>query len=291
MDNRADRIVDLETLRRRIARLEGSRRAGGSTVIRTGCAALDAILPDGGVRSGSLIEWISASEGLGTHSLALLAAREACRDGGLLTAIDRRREFYPPAVVRLGIQPEQLLVVHPGNAADHDWAMDQVLRSPAVAVTVAWPKRLDDRTFRRWQLAVEEGGGLGILLRPASARSEPSWADVRIWVEPLPAGAFCSVKSLPVVKPRPFVIVKPRPVAAFCFVKPRPVVAPHTATTGRGFTTGSGFTQNDSPRCRRLRLTLLRCRGAVGGRSIDVELDDETYCVHPLERERLPMAN
>jgi hypothetical protein len=49
--------------------------------------------------------------------------------------------------------------------------------------------------------------------------------------------------------------------------------------------------QNRSSRSRLLRLIVLRCHGTMGGRSIDVELDDETYCVHPIERERLQMAN
>jgi protein ImuA len=255
VDDGADRILDLDELRRRITRLEGARRSGDFAVVGSGCAALDAMLPDGGVRSGSLIEWISAGEGVGTHTLALLTAREACRNGGLLVALDRRREFCPPAVVRLGIDPEQLMVVHPENAADHDWAMDQVLRSPAVAAVVAWPDRLNGRTFRRWQLAAEEGECVGLLLRAAAARSEPSWADVRLWVESLPTPM------------------------------PRPVVAPRIATAGRG------LMQNHLSRSRLLRMVLLRCRGAVSGRSIDVELDDETYCVHPIERERLQKAN
>ena len=245
--------VNLDELRRQIVQLEGARRSGDSTVTDTGCAALNTILPDGGVRSGSLIEWISADEGVGTHTLGLLTAREACRNGGLLVLLDRRRELCPPALVRLGIDPEQCLVVHPENSADHDWAMDQVLRSPATAAVVAWPDRLNDRTFRRWQLAAEEGGCIGILLRPAAARAEPSWADVRLWVEPLPT------PTLPHVS--------------------------HLATAGRA------WMQNNSSRSRFLRLVLLRCPGTASGRSIDVELDDETYCVHPIERERLQMAN
>jgi len=119
--------------------------------------------------------------------VGLAGRREAGRHGGALVVLDRRGELFPPAVVRLGIEPEQLVVVHAESAADNDWAMDQVLRSPAVAAVAVWPEKLDGRTFRRWQLAVEEGGGLGLLLRPASARSDPSWADVRLLVEPLPA--------------------------------------------------------------------------------------------------------
>ncbi len=72
-------------------------------------------------------------------------------------------------------------------------ALDQALRCPAVAAVVAWPEsldgKLDGRTFRRLQLAAEQGGGLGLLIRPESVRSQPSWADVRLLVEPLPSTA------------------------------------------------------------------------------------------------------
>jgi hypothetical protein len=58
-----------------------------------------------------------------------------------------------------------------------------------VAAVVAWPQKLDARTFRRLQLAAEQGGTLGLLVRPQRVRHEPSWAEVRLWVEPLPAAA------------------------------------------------------------------------------------------------------
>ena len=104
----------------------------------------------------------------------------------MLAVFDHRREFCPPAAVRLGIEPEQLLVIHADTAADDHWAIDQALRSQAVAAVLAWPGRLDDRTFRRWQLAAEEGGCLGLLLRPETAQCEPSWADVRLSVGDCP---------------------------------------------------------------------------------------------------------
>jgi protein ImuA len=81
---------------------------------------------------------------------------------------------------------EQLIVVRAGNAAANLWALDQALRCRAVAAVLAWPEKLDGRVFRRLQLAAEEGGGLGLLIRPDAARYDPSWADVRILVEPLP---------------------------------------------------------------------------------------------------------
>jgi protein ImuA len=145
------------------------------------------LLPERGFRRGALVEWLSAGEGVGAGTLALLAAKHACRDGGILAVFDNR-EFFPPAAVRLGIEREQLVVIRARTAADNHWAIDQALRSPAVAAVLAWPDRIDDRTFRRWQLSAEEGGCVAMLLRYEAAKNEPSWADVRLLVEPLPEG-------------------------------------------------------------------------------------------------------
>lgn len=200
MTNRQKNPIRVEDLRRQIARLERSRPWGGDTPIRSGCGPLDRLLPGGAFRRGTLTEWLSAGEGCGATTLALSAALQACRpaggrleqstfegSGGALVVLDRSREFCPPAAIRLGIAIEDLIVVQTGSQADHGWALDQALRCPGVAAVLAWPERLDGRTFRRLQLAVEEGGGLGLLIRPPAARHEPSWADVRLLVEPLPA--------------------------------------------------------------------------------------------------------
>jgi len=228
-------VIRVEALRRQIARLEDPRPHAQRPTVLSGCGPLDGLLPSGGMCRGTLVEWLAAGEGNGATTLALLTAREASRDGGAVVVIDPRREFYPPAAVRLGIAPGDLIVVHAVAEADATWALDQSLRCPAVAAALAWPQRhsekreLDAHTLRRWQLAAEGSGALGLLIRPEAARHEPSWADVRLLVEPLPAG-------------------RGRPAG------------------GR----------------RRLRIHLLRCRGTAAGRSVDVELDDETHLVYPL---------
>jgi hypothetical protein len=177
----------IEALRRQIARLEGVHRPVSPEAVSSGCAALDRLLPGGGFRRGTLVEWLAAADGAGAESLAIAAAREACREGGAVAVIDWRHEFYPPAAVRAGIASQCLLVVQSATEADNHWTLDQALRCAGVAALLAWPDRLDGRTFRRLQLAAEEGGSLGLLLRPQEAQAEPSWADVRLLVEPLPA--------------------------------------------------------------------------------------------------------
>jgi len=179
----------VQSLRQKIARLEGARRPASEVPVSSGCSLVDKLLPGQGFRRGTLAEWLARGAGSGVESLALLTAREACREGGALVVFDRTGEFYPPAAIRLGIDPEGMIVVQAASQSDNLWALDQALRCPAVAVVLAWPEELDGRTFRRLQLAAEQGGGLGLFVRPERVRHEPSWAEVRLVVEPLPAAA------------------------------------------------------------------------------------------------------
>jgi protein ImuA len=235
----------VETLRRQIAHCEGARRPQ-ETPVSSGSPAVDQLLPGGGFHRGTLVEWLAAGDGCGEASLALVAAREACRQGGVLVVLDWAGEFYPPAVIRLGIEPGGLLVVRVANEADHAWALDQALRCPAVAAVVAWPERLAAKTFRRLQLAAEQGGSLGLLIRPEQVRHEPSWADVRLLVEPL------------------------APLSPF---------GRGAGGEGDPFGRGAGGEGN----CigdRRLKVQLLRGRGGASGGSVEVEIDHETRTVH-----------
>jgi len=186
--SRRSREQLLQALRAKIARLQRTRRPAHSKPISTGCGGLDRLLPEGGFCRGTLVEWLVAGEGSGAQTLALIAARQACRDGRVLVVLDDVQKFcfYPPAALRLGIASERLIVVRAAKTADTLWAFDQALRCPAVGAALVWLRRLESRTFRRLQLAAEQGGTLGLLIRPESARHEPSWASVRLRVEPLP---------------------------------------------------------------------------------------------------------
>lgn len=186
----------VEALRHQIARLERGPSQCPSEPVSTGCEGLDRVLPDGGFCRGSLVEWLVVGAGSGGETLALIAARQACRQRGALVVLDGTREFYPPAAIRWGIELQQLIVVHAANTADNLWAFDQALRCPAVAAALAWPNKLDGRTFRRLQLAAEQGNSLGLLVRPESARHEPSWAGTRLLVEPLPCASPAAGRRL-----------------------------------------------------------------------------------------------
>jgi protein ImuA len=155
-------------------RIETARCDRGCFATRT---LIDELLPHGCFRRGTLVELF----GSGT-ALAVVLAREALRPVGMLAVIDPARRFYPPALVNIGIDLDRLVVVQPDEP---DWVAIQALSCPAIDAVLCWPDRLGSKTFRRWQLAAERGGSVGLLVRPSTARGSPSWADVQLIVTPL----------------------------------------------------------------------------------------------------------
>ena len=175
----------LEQLTEQIRQCEGMDRAHQRESVPSGIPGLDQLIPEGGLRRGALLEWVAAVPGSGALRLALVAARAACGPQRLCMVVDRRREFYPLAASSVALGVEQMVVVQPANAADEAWAIDQSLRCGGVGAVLCWPARLDDHTFRRWQLAAEASGAVGLIIRTPAARSDPSWADVKLLVTPL----------------------------------------------------------------------------------------------------------
>jgi len=169
----------IEALQERIHRIEGSRRQS-AVGIATGFDALDQLLAGPGLKRGTLTEWLGEGEGSGAASLALRVAAHILRREGAFVVIDLEGEFYPVAAAQAGIPLERTVIVRPDSPMAALWSWEQSLCCPGVAVTFGWIDSLDDRLFRRLQLAAETGGGLGFLLRRPDCRSGPSWAAARI---------------------------------------------------------------------------------------------------------------
>jgi protein ImuA len=175
-------------------------------VVPTGFAPLDRLLPAGGVRRGSLVEWLSGGEASGAAALACAVAcrlaGEADRAGDMpstIVVVDRTGRFYPPAVLGwferarvAGLPAPRLVVARPAHDADEVWAIDQALRCRGVAAVVAWPARIHSTAMRRWQLAARASLAVGMFMRPLAAQREPSWAEARIVVTARPGGSLAA---------------------------------------------------------------------------------------------------
>ena len=188
-------------------------------VVPSGFRPLDALLPAGGIRPGSLVEWLAEGHGVCGGGAATFAFAVACRlaagggaSGGdqarprTIVVVDRSGWFHPPAVLPWLDDERRLVVARPSRDDDEIWTIDQALRCTGVAAVLAWP-RMKPRVspsasrpagsfqqwstaMRRWQLAAAGSGAIGLFVRPRAAIGEPSWAEARIAVSSKPGGTL-----------------------------------------------------------------------------------------------------
>ncbi len=171
----------IEGLRQEIQRIERRPSVREGTV-RTGCDALDMLLPGGGFPRGELTQ-VAGEQGSGKTALALSALAVAT---GLGAYVDGRGELYPPGVRTLGVSLERLLIVRPARGRSEQestvvacWAAEALLASGAFETVVLdvpveaarAASAAMDGILRRLRAAARKGGVAGIWLgRPRDPR-------------------------------------------------------------------------------------------------------------------------
>lgn len=155
--------------------------------VSVGAASIDAALPWNGLPAQGLHEIFGDAAAVGFCAsllVRLLAQRQApilwCRP-----ARDAYGELYGQGLAAAGLDPERLILVHGRDDTEILWAMEEGLRSGALAAVVGSPRKIPPIAGRRLQLAAEESGTAGILLRPEdgqpSGRQTATGAALSRW--------------------------------------------------------------------------------------------------------------
>lgn len=171
----------------------GRGQDSSDDVVSTGTPALDELFPGRGIPRGSLVEWLEAEEAGGAVTLSLAVGGQVVPRGWPMILIDPSRELSPLALKTLGMDLTRLVLVHPETEREALWVCEESLRCRGVGLV--WMNFIgvsrtqgNGTSVRRLQLAAEEGGTIGFLLRPEAARRQPSWAKTRLLVQPVPSG-------------------------------------------------------------------------------------------------------
>ncbi len=169
--------------------------------VTTGLDALDAVLPPDGLRRGAIHEllhspqhpqprFIAASLGIADCRLPI-AEQKTSGFGNRQSTIDNPiiwfdpdHTLYPPALAAMGIDLARLYIIRPRTYADLLWALTECLRCTAVSATVCPVDRLSRVEARKLQLAIETGGGIGLLFRPNNSNAQIYAAATRWLIEP-----------------------------------------------------------------------------------------------------------
>jgi hypothetical protein len=95
---------------------------------------------------------------------------------------DPHGEVYPPALAAMGFDLSKVYLLHPQSPADETWAVTECLRCRGVGAVIATaPEKLSRIEARRFQLATERGGTVGILLRQ-KGRGDHVYAAATRWL-------------------------------------------------------------------------------------------------------------
>ena len=163
--NASARPIAIADLRERVARLEGAT-APVREVLPFGVAAIDRVLPGGGLALGSLHEVAGGGNGaLDGAASALFAAGIAARTDGKVLWCVTRQDLFAPAVSQAGLPPGRVIYVEAGDEKTVLACFEEGLRHRGLGAVVAEVARLSMTASRRLQLAAEGSGAIGIAIR------------------------------------------------------------------------------------------------------------------------------
>jgi cell division inhibitor SulA len=151
--------------------------------IASGYVPLDAQLPDGGWPRAGLAEVLHAQPGLGELRLLAPALAELSQQQNRWVAwVGAPAIPYAPALARLGIRNDRMLLIHPKNHADALWAAEQAARSGTCSAVLIWldAKHLKHKETRRLQVAAKQGNSFACLFLPPTAAQQASAAELRV---------------------------------------------------------------------------------------------------------------
>jgi hypothetical protein len=164
-----------------LARLCRNGREGPPPRVEpSGSVNLDAVLPGGGWQSGTIVELMPMSDGIGELRLLMPALAKITHSERHVAMIAPPYIPFAPALLRHGLRLEHFWIIRARSAADILWSAEQTLRCKSFGAVLAWPSAIRDREVRRLQLAAEAGNSIGFVYRSPNAARESSPAAVRL---------------------------------------------------------------------------------------------------------------
>jgi protein ImuA len=162
--SKADIIARLQ---QQLAPLQGVRPALNGIGADAAPGPQKPAFPNDMLAFGAVHEFIcngaEASAATGGFIASVLAT--LMKKGGAGIWISANRTLFPPALAGFGIQPHKMIFIDLQKTKDILWATEEALKCTGVSAVVAETPELSFATSRRLQLAVEQSGIMGFMLR------------------------------------------------------------------------------------------------------------------------------
>lgn len=151
-------------------------------LIASGFPDLDSAI-GGGWPTGTLVEVLTRTGGLGQSNLLLPALATLTQAGKAIAWLPAGDPPYPPTLRQAGVELNRVLITASEDHHQRLWAAEQCLRSGACgAVVMTETRTITDPMLRRLKLAAAAGGAILFLLRSESVAEQASPATIRVRV-------------------------------------------------------------------------------------------------------------
>lgn len=159
---------------------------GNVRTVKSGYPALDGQLPGKGWPTGTLVDLMMPTPGIGEIRLLAPALAEVAEKGIVLLQPPQTPQAL--AFAALGIKPSQLIWLKHPKTGDALWAAEEVLRSGAWGGLLFWVNHVRNDSLRRLHLAAQGSETLFFLMRPLNSVQDASPAPLRLSLYPVSDG-------------------------------------------------------------------------------------------------------
>jgi protein ImuA len=169
-------------LQKDIFPLQGLRPKINGIAVDAGLEPIKNAFPGALFPLGAVHEFLST----GTEDASATDGFIACLLGAIMQIhgvsvwISSSRMLFPPALKAFGIEPDRIIFLDLQKQKDILWVMEEALKCNGLAVVVAEMQEINFTESRRLQLAVEQSGVTGFILR-RSPRKLNTTACVSRW--------------------------------------------------------------------------------------------------------------
>jgi protein ImuA len=168
---------------------QGFKPASACKGGQIGLGGIEDAFPGGVFPKGAIHEFITvfpedaaASDGFIAGLLSALM-----RDGAACVWISTKRRLFPASLCSFNVAPERIIFMDVHTEKEVLWVTEEALRCGGLAAVVAEVDALSLVESRRLQLAVEESGVTGFILRKDARRMVSTIATARWQISPLPS--------------------------------------------------------------------------------------------------------
>ena len=162
--SKADIIAQLQ---KQLIPLQGLRSALNGIGVEAGPGPQKLSFPNDVLSFGAVHEFIcaGAEEAAATGGFIAAVLATLMKSGGATIWISSQRTLFPPGLKVFGLEPENIIFLDLQKTKDMLWVLEEALKCNGIAAVVGEIPEISFTISRRLQLAVEQSGVMGFILR------------------------------------------------------------------------------------------------------------------------------